>query len=69
MSQPLKPLEEIGDDWFVNRKEYLDYFWKWVNSVPAPGNSSVAFAGLRRTGKTSIIHRVFNRLFNEQDQY
>ncbi|MEM7537246.1 MAG: hypothetical protein AAF639_34055 [Chloroflexota bacterium] len=68
MSQPIKPLEEIAEQWFVNRQEYLDYFWKWGNNIPAPGGSSVAFAGLRRTGKTAILHRVFNRLFNEQDQ-
>ncbi|MEM7533284.1 MAG: AsnC family protein [Chloroflexota bacterium] len=67
MSQPIKPLEEIAEQWFVNRQEHLDYFWKWGNNIPAPGNSSVAFAGLRRTGKTAILHRVFNRLFNEQD--
>ncbi|MEM7531007.1 MAG: hypothetical protein AAF639_02420 [Chloroflexota bacterium] len=67
MSQPIKPLEEIAEQWFVNRQEHLDYFWAWGNNIPAPGNSSVAFAGLRRTGKTAILHRVFNRLFSEQD--
>ena len=46
--QPLKPLEEIGDEWFVNRKEYLDFFWEWGNSIPLPGGFRIAFAGLRR---------------------
>ncbi|MEM7531101.1 MAG: ATP-binding protein [Chloroflexota bacterium] len=68
MNQPLKPLEEIGDQWFINRQEYLDFFWNWANSVPLPGGFSIAFAGLRRTGKTAILHRVFNRLFHEQDR-
>jgi len=66
--QPLKPLEEIADRWFVNRTKHLDFFWEWANSIPLPGGFSIAFAGLRRTGKTAIIHRVFNRLFNEQDR-
>lgn len=35
-SKPLKPLEEIGDEWFVNRQEYLDLFWEWGNSIPLP---------------------------------
>ena len=64
----LNPLEEIGDAWFVNRQAELDYFWKWANSIPLPGGNSIAFAGLRRTGKTAILHRVFNRLFHEQDR-
>ncbi|MEM7535595.1 MAG: hypothetical protein AAF639_25690 [Chloroflexota bacterium] len=67
MNQPLKPLEEIAEQSFVNRQEHLEYFWKWGNSIPTPRGSSVAFAGLRRTGKTAILHRVFNRLFYEQD--
>jgi len=67
-SSTLKPLEEIGDQWFINRAEYLDFFWKWANSIPLPGGFSIAFAGLRRTGKTAILHRVFNRLFNEQNR-
>jgi len=62
----MKPLEEIGNQWFVNREEELEYFWEWANSVPLGGRHSIAFAGLRRTGKTAIIHRAFNRLFTEQ---
>lgn len=68
LTEPLKPLEEIGNEWFVNRKKELNAFWKWANSIPLPGRHSIAFAGLRRTGKTAILHRVFNRLFNEQSR-
>ena len=68
MNEQDKPLEESESEWFVNRSEYLDYFWDWATSVPLVGRHSIAFAGLRRTGKTAIIHRVFNRLFNEQDR-
>ncbi|MEM7134814.1 MAG: ATP-binding protein [Chloroflexota bacterium] len=68
MNRQINPLEEIANEWFVNRKEDLDYFWTWANRIPLPGRHSTAFAGLRRTGKTAIIHRVFNRLFHEQDR-
>ena len=68
MNQRLAPLEETANEWFVNRKELIDYFWTWANGIPHPGRHSTAFAGLRRTGKTAIIHRVFNRLFHEQDR-
>lgn len=68
MNKQINPLEEIANEWFVNRKEDLDYFWTWANRIPLPGRHSTAFAGLRRTGKTAIIHRVFNRLFHEQER-
>ncbi|MBV7335030.1 hypothetical protein KFU94_43705 [Chloroflexi bacterium TSY] len=66
--QPLRPLEEIGNQWFVNRQKELDLFWEWGNSIPLGGRHSIAFAGLRRTGKTAILHRAFNRLFYEQQR-
>ena len=68
MNHQIDPLEEYANEWFVNRKEDLDYFWTWANSIPLSGRHSVAFAGLRRTGKTAIMHRVFNRLVREQDR-
>ncbi|MEZ4736024.1 MAG: hypothetical protein R3E79_53730 [Caldilineaceae bacterium] len=37
-------------------------------SHSAAGGFSIAFAGLRRTGKTAILHRAFNRLFTEQER-
>ena len=40
-NDPLKPLEEIGNEWFVNRQQYLDYFWTWGNSIPLPGGNSM----------------------------
>ena len=35
--------------------------------MPHPGRNSYAFVGLRRTGKTAILHKLFNRLFHEQE--
>jgi predicted AAA+ superfamily ATPase len=62
------PLEEPAGDWFVNRQRQLDIFWKWANSIPSAGRNSLALIGLRRTGKTAILHKTFNRLFHEQSQ-
>ena len=66
MSDRLNPLEDLGD-LFVNRDEELEKFWKWATGVPHPGRNSYAFVGLRRTGKTAILHKLFNRLFHEQE--
>ncbi len=62
MNTPQGPLEEPAGEWFVNRKEELDLFWKWATGIPHPGRRSYALIGLRRTGKTAILHRLFNRL-------
>ena len=35
--------------------------------MPHPVRNSYAFVGLRRTGKTAILHKLFNRLFYEQE--
>ena len=66
MSDRLNPLEDLGD-LFVNRDKELEKFWKWATGVPHPGRNSYAFVGLRRMGKTAILHKLFNRLFYEQE--
>jgi|688.fasta_scaffold292425_2 hypothetical protein len=68
MNKQRGPLEAIGGDWFINRKEELDLFWQWATSVPERVHGSYALIGLRRTGKTAILHRLFNRLFHEQEK-
>lgn len=66
MNNQQGPLEEIAGDWFVNRHRELDLFWQWATSIPERTKGSYALIGLRRTGKTAILHRLFNRLFHEQ---
>ncbi|MEZ4870265.1 MAG: hypothetical protein R3C14_53540 [Caldilineaceae bacterium] len=66
MDAPRGPLEEPAGEWFVNRREELDLFWQWATGVPHPDRRSFALVGLRRTGKTAILHKLFNRLFYEQ---
>lgn len=66
MDEQQGPLEEPAGVWFVNRRAELDLFWQWATGIPHPGRRSFALIGLRRTGKTAILHKTFNRLFNEQ---
>ena len=66
-TRPYGPLEEIGSEWFVNRQYELNMYWKWADRIPRSSNS-YALVGLRRTGKTAILTRLFNQLFHEQDR-
>jgi predicted AAA+ superfamily ATPase len=66
MNERQNPLEDLGE-LFVNRDEELNKFWKWATWVPQPLGTSYALVGLRRTGKTAILHKLFNRLFHEQE--
>jgi len=63
------PLKESAETWFVNRTEELKFLWKRLSDTPFRGPSqSYALIGLRRTGKTALMHKLFNRLFHEQDK-
>lgn len=68
MDEDKGPLEEPAGEWFVNRRVELARFWKWATGIPHPGRNSYALIGLRRTGKTAIMHKTFNRLFHEQER-
>jgi len=61
---PNAPLHEPAGAWFVNRKRELDLLWKWASSIPTKGSRSIT--GLRRTGKSSIMAKLYNRLYFEQ---
>ena len=69
MNKRLNPLEDQVGDLFVNRDYELNTVWEWATSIAEllPTNSR-AILGRRRTGKTSILVKVFNRLFYEQEQ-
>jgi len=66
MNTQLQPLEHWHDELFVNREEELAHYWEWGNSIPDMPANSHALIGLRRTGKTAILVKIFNRLFYEQ---
>ncbi len=62
----IEPLEDLVGDLFVDREFELNLIWEWGSNVPPPGRNSIALIGRRRTGKTSILVKAFNRLFYEQ---
>lgn len=62
----IEPLEDLVGDLFVDREFELNLIWEWGSKVPPPGRNSIALIGRRRTGKTSILVKAFNRLFYEQ---
>jgi len=63
---PNAPLREPSGDWFVNRTWELDTLWAWASSIPNKGSCSIT--GLRRTGKSSIMAKIYNRLYFEQEK-
>ncbi|MBV7329745.1 hypothetical protein KFU94_16160 [Chloroflexi bacterium TSY] len=68
MIKQLDPLEDLVGELFVDRHEEVKMYWEWGTNVPPPVGNSRALIGRRRTGKTSILVRVFNRLFHEQEK-
>ncbi|MCE7985384.1 MAG: hypothetical protein DYG89_29775 [Caldilinea sp. CFX5] len=69
MQQDMNPLEDELGELFVDRDKELNGFWQWAMRVPlyVPNNSH-ALIGRRRTGKTAILIKLYNRLFHEQDR-
>jgi len=63
---PNSPLKEPAGEWFVNRKADLDYLWEWAISIPTKGSHSIT--GLRRTGKSTMMAKLYNRLYVEQER-
>jgi hypothetical protein len=68
MAKRIDPLEDLVGELFVNRDEELTMYWEWATRVPTPVANSFALVGRRRTGKTAIMRKVFNRLFHEQER-
>lgn len=68
MSTHLAPLEDIVGDRFVNRHKELRLCRRWIENIPRAHLNSWALVGRRRTGKTTILVKFFNQLFEEQDR-
>ncbi len=66
MTENITPLEDLVGDLFVNRQAELDTYWQWATSIPNQLLNSCALIGRRRTGKTAILVKLYNRLFYEQ---
>lgn len=61
----VKPL--VADEIYVDREEFLDYFYEDAHRSVTRRGMSTVLLGRRRMGKTEIFKRVVNRLFFEQD--
>ena len=61
-------INPVPDELFVNREHELDLFWRWAMAIPRRPYNSYALIGRRRTGKTAIIKKIYNKLFHEQDR-
>ncbi|MEM7534998.1 MAG: ATP-binding protein [Chloroflexota bacterium] len=66
MNQEPRLLEDQVGEFFVNREGDLAYYWRWASTIPDFPLNSHALIGRRRTGKTAILSKLFNRLFREQ---
>ncbi len=58
--------ETIGDpDLLVGRKKEFARLDKWIGLIPRRGAKSRALLARRKSGKTAIVQRIFNRLWTE----
>ncbi len=68
MPEHMTPLEDLAGDLFVNRHEELRLGRLWIQDIPRRHLNSWALVGRRRTGKTAILVKLFNQLFDKQDR-
>ncbi|MCP4757403.1 MAG: hypothetical protein GY866_41615, partial [Proteobacteria bacterium] len=61
------PLEEkIGDpDLLVGREKEFKKFDKWISKIPKKLSKSRVILARRKSGKTSFVQRIFNRLWSD----
>ncbi|MCP4688358.1 MAG: hypothetical protein GY859_09915, partial [Desulfobacterales bacterium] len=61
------PLEEkIGNpDLLVGREREFTNFGKWIDNIPKKLSQSRVILARRKSGKTAIVQRIFNRLWSE----
>ena len=65
MQHPLP--ERIGNpDLLVGRAYEFDLFDKWLNRIPQRLAKSRVILARRKSGKTAIVQRIFNMLWNEE---
>ena len=58
-------IERIGNpDLFVGREEEFDYLNSWLDLIPQRLSKSKVILARRKSGKTSILQRIFNQLWS-----
>ncbi|MCP4701259.1 MAG: hypothetical protein GY862_31055, partial [Gammaproteobacteria bacterium] len=61
--------ERIGDpSLFCGRREQLDLLLDWADKIPGKISQSRALPGRRKCGKTALMQRLFNILWNRNDK-
>jgi hypothetical protein len=61
--------ERIGNpDLFCGREKEMRRLLTWTSGIPKELSKSMAMLGRRKTGKTAIMQRLFNILWNQNDQ-
>ena len=61
--------ERIGDpSLFCGRKNEMEMLLNWVNRIKIKRAKSKALLGRRKSGKTAIIERLYNILWNQNDR-
>jgi len=67
MRYPLR--EKIGyPDLFVGREKEFENLGKWIANIPKCLSNSRVILARRKSGKTSIVQRIFNRLWSENGE-
>ena len=67
MQYPLP--ERIGNPWLlVGREKEFDLFNRWLSNIPKRLSKSRVILARRKSGKTAIVQRIFNRLWSENGQ-
>ncbi|RLC03883.1 MAG: hypothetical protein DRI57_28750 [Deltaproteobacteria bacterium] len=51
---------------FIGRVEELEYLYQWAGNIQNGISRSIAFLGRRKIGKSLILERLYNILYNEQ---
>jgi len=61
--------ERIGDpDLFCGRQQEMSILMNWINRIPTKRSKSKVLLGRRKSGKSAIMERLFNILWNQNDR-
>ncbi len=60
--------EKVGiPELFTGRKRELSHFLKWIEKIKRELSLSTAIVSRRKTGKTALLHRLYNITFHKND--
>ena len=65
--EPFKYGKPVTGRYFINREEELDQLYQGACNVKSGSEVNLALIGLRRTGKTSLLHNLIERLEEDKE--